>query len=253
MQNKALRAVLNAYDRTHISDLHRFCGIWKLETLHKYRRLNSLARWMLLPNEHPMKHALIVSEREELPWFVHSVQTIDSLGLRTRWNSFLNALEQPSKKIRYEALHSWKLTLRTTLNANEARPYLKLTPIPHPSLCSPFGNIVFLFTQDSFNPVDKVERNGGQFRCWICKSRNCLDTPHHLLHICKAGVVKAWRIKFQDYAAFFDNIYDWQSTNEKMDYYANTERVLLLSSALHELYSVRKTNRDEKNHKGVGL
>jgi hypothetical protein len=242
LQNDALRIVLNAYDRTHVRDLHRFCGLWRLDSYGMYRRLVSYARWLSLPSHFPITHALTVARDQELPWHLDTMSYIDKLSLRDSWASLEPTILGPNIESNHKkkALSSWKLLVRTAIKTMEAAEN-KNPSFPHPTLVSPHAGIVFLFAVKSFNPPDvKVIPN-----CYLCRSV-LGDCPEHLLK-CNNPKVKAWRnANSQHLVMLSSNVWEWQSVDSNSPLYVDSNLGVTLSNSLHALYALRKESRDKK-------
>lgn len=228
LMNKALRKVLNAYARTHRTQLHFFTGSWRMGAHVKYRRLMALARWHAFPEHNGMAmQALEFAKNHQLPFHLENEALIQELGLPEDWKKFIESLEEANReqqqerdplrawKLKKGALTTWKRATRTKIDEIEAswnrsdipiEFVIKKRCLPSPYLEHPLANFGFLRLVDIFDPPDVVARQGGVVRpCYLCGAEGG-DRFSHLLNGCGNIEVTKLRQLYSRYMGYVQHL-----------------------------------------------
>ncbi len=197
MVNRALRVVVGAYGRTHVSYLHFYCGMWRVSALACFRRFVAVASWHVFPESAMALKAFQLAVQEKLDFFMFFRDDLRVYRLSEAWAAFSEKAASPEQKERRAALRTWKAQVRASIGESESawnRAQLKapcnLPQVvhPHPCLDHPLSNFGFMLLSDAFDPPDKQTADEKTGPCHLCGEEDG-DRFSHLLFSCSAESV----------------------------------------------------------------
>lgn len=247
-QNKALRMIIGSFDRAHIVDLHRYCGIWRLEAFSSYRRLIAVAKWVSLSEEmFPVRKALEIASSENLRWWSEIQEVIKMIGVSEEWNDIWTQRNSTTPSQRMIAMKRWKALiwhkfdeLEAVWSGKEKGPVRS-----HALLSSIGGGIGFLYFCGSFNPPDQVEKHGHEPACYMCEEEK-KDFPEHIVCECQEPAVVEWRKTYEKtIVERWPRMKFWQCDSANDEDYIQVEEVQKIAEGLSQLYQMRKAARQE--------
>ena len=111
--NRALRQILNAYNRCHVSYLHFFTGLWRAEAMIKFKRIMALARWYARSEENRSTiRALETAEKAKLRYHQDTMRILAEYHVQREWDELrkeFNKLDEEtaSTGVVLPSRHSW--------------------------------------------------------------------------------------------------------------------------------------------------
>lgn len=256
LQNEALRTALGAYKRAHIRDLHRFCGLWRVEAVSVRQQLLFIDRVLVLDagiNAAP-RRALLEAIRLDLPWWSAACARAAALGLREALENLADAarvFDGSAAAIEHRKTQrlAWRKRVKQAIGIQEARYCGALHPMrPHALLNTRHAGLAFLFTTESFNPADVIAASGER-ACTVCGAMNG-DRPRHMLLECsderlqsiREGIPLVHRENFN----FLTNSPPFAISKETADEYAR-----VLTSMYKLRREARASSSDARGKEGV--
>jgi hypothetical protein len=244
-QNKALRIILGAFDTTRITDMHRFCGMWRIKSVAWYRRLMSMVKWLRLDSSFYIKRAIVQARSMKLDWWKSSTKAAKELDVFDELNVVIEAASEFRDEESWKlALARWKKLLKKAVDMYELKWNKGELLAPNPLLQSRYGNIGFLFAVNSFNPPNSIKLRGSEPNCYTCGEAEG-DTPDHLLRGCRDEKAVLWRETHSKMMSFCLQVSNLQSSFKEKSTFISVNQCIEVGNALAELYSIRKKARRE--------
>lgn len=198
IQRRACRMVLGAYDREHTAQTHAELGMARLETI--VLRCRIYFAYKLLDTAEMLPWATLRVQLDArggpLPWAASLLRSLDSLGVRDRWDTLRAALADAAtpfcvlKAVRKRFCDGVEKALyeRERVEAwstiDGAMPKAIGVALPHLALAYRHAHIGYLFRRESFNPPDVCEP--AELPCPLCHTA-AADTPWHFAVECSGG------------------------------------------------------------------
>ncbi len=194
--NRALRVIVGGYDRSKVSHLHFFTGMWRVQAIADYRRLCTVAKWHKSSEANRTAFdAFELTKKERLPFYERYMTTVAKYNLVNDWEELLYHLSSsPSLGQQNAYVKEWKEFVKARIglkegewNRSELPVACKLTvaSTAHPCMSSPLAHFGFMMLADAFDPPDVLERRGGKASaCYLCGEED-KDRFSHLLFECE--------------------------------------------------------------------